>query len=285
VCVCVCVFGTCPSHPFWLQEVRRVTASFLGMKLGPSRGLVSDIWAGLHYFLPRDHAAVRWDTRLPLSAESHAVLLQSRRTLPSVSHMFTDSQCQVWAVVGQHCVKIQNVSSYRSLIHPYPHIRNWNYGANGCKSAVSYDIYGILVTKAALRSSMSQKNCFRNMDAEDITGICSRNWNNFCISHKILVSTENCRTELVLKICQAAANTLQMTALHKNNFRVVKNTLQIVVALFADDWGVFGFSNSRIVKVHRRLWVTDWFTVSNYHITVIIWSNNMEFQRMWTKNY
>ncbi|GFG32835.1 hypothetical protein Cfor_06333 [Coptotermes formosanus] len=112
------------SPPPSSKEVRRVTASFLGMKLGPSRGLVSDIWAGLHYFLPRDHAAVRWDTRLPLSAESHAVLLQSRRTLPSVSHMFTDSQCQVWAVVGQHCVKIQNVSSYRSLIHPYPHIRN-----------------------------------------------------------------------------------------------------------------------------------------------------------------
>lgn len=92
---------------FCLQEAKRQPVMFLGKKLGPSRGLVLDLWAGLHYFLPRDHAAVRWDTRRPLSAESHTVLLQSARTLPHVSHMFLDSQWQVWAVVGHSCVKIQ----------------------------------------------------------------------------------------------------------------------------------------------------------------------------------
>lgn len=90
--------------------MRRESVKFLGMKLGPSRGFVLDLWAGLHYFLPRDHAAVRWDTRRPLLAESHTVLLQSPRALPHVSHMFLDSQWQVWAVVGQHCVKIQKYS-------------------------------------------------------------------------------------------------------------------------------------------------------------------------------
>jgi hypothetical protein len=90
--------------------VRRESVKFLGMKLGPSRGFVVDLWAGLHYFLPRDHAAVRWDTRRQLAAESHTVLLQSRKALPYVSHMFLDSQWQVWAVVGQHCVKIQRYS-------------------------------------------------------------------------------------------------------------------------------------------------------------------------------
>ena len=38
----------------------------------------------------------------------------------------------------------------------------------------------------------------------DNAGVCSRNWNNFCISHKILVSAGNCRTELILKIYKAA---------------------------------------------------------------------------------
>ena len=103
----LCMSVTFPSNPLLLQEVRREAVMFLGMKLGPSRGLVSDIWGGLYYFLPRDHAAVRWDTRYPLAAEFHAVLIQSPMTLPTVSHLFTDSQCQVWAVVGQHCVKIQ----------------------------------------------------------------------------------------------------------------------------------------------------------------------------------
>ncbi|XP_069685299.1 uncharacterized protein [Periplaneta americana] len=92
------------------NEIRRQSVTFVGLKLGPSRGLVVDLWAGLHYFLPRDHASVRWDTKRPMSAESHSVLLQSSKILPFVSHMFLDSQWQVWAVVGQHCVKIQKYS-------------------------------------------------------------------------------------------------------------------------------------------------------------------------------
>ncbi|PSN37915.1 hypothetical protein C0J52_12246 [Blattella germanica] len=89
---------------------RSMCVTFLGYKLGPSRGLVADLWSGLHYFLSRDHAAVRWDTRRPLYAESHSVLLQSSKKLPAVSHMFLGPQWQVWAVVGQHCVRIQKYS-------------------------------------------------------------------------------------------------------------------------------------------------------------------------------
>ncbi|KDR24274.1 uncharacterized protein LOC110827463 [Zootermopsis nevadensis] len=92
------------------NKAKRQPVTFLGRKLGPSRGLVQDLSAGLHYFLPRDHAVVRWDTRRPLSAESHTVLLQSPKTLPQVSHMFLDPQWQVWAVVGQRCVRIQKYS-------------------------------------------------------------------------------------------------------------------------------------------------------------------------------
>ncbi|KAJ9577611.1 hypothetical protein L9F63_005798 [Diploptera punctata] len=96
----------CPSK----NVVIRQPVSFLGYKLGPSRGLVMDLWSGLHYFLPRDYATVRWDTRRPLSAESHSVLLQSYKRLPEVTNMFVDPQWQVWAVVGHNCIRIQKYS-------------------------------------------------------------------------------------------------------------------------------------------------------------------------------
>jgi hypothetical protein len=42
-------------------------------------------------------------------------------------------------------------------------------------------------------------------------------------------------TELVLKICQTAANALHITGLHQNIFEVLKCMLQIVLAVSGDN--------------------------------------------------
>jgi hypothetical protein len=55
-------------------------------------------------------------------------------------------------------------------------------------------------------------------------------------------------------------NTAYVTSLNQNIFRVVKYVFQIVMAIF-DDGGVFWFSNSWIVKVHRMLWATERRTI------------------------
>ncbi|CAG2062226.1 unnamed protein product [Timema podura] len=94
---------------------------YLGRKLGLSVGLTTDYKGGLHYFLPRDNVAVRWDTQIPLAAESHTITLQSAELLPSVSQLFVDQQRQVWAVTNnngskQHCVLLQ---TYRQRTHFY----------------------------------------------------------------------------------------------------------------------------------------------------------------------
>nr|CAD7405167.1 unnamed protein product [Timema poppensis] len=75
---------------------------YLGRKLGLSVGLTTDYKGGLHYFLPRDNVAVRWDTQIPLAAESHTITLQSAELLPSVSQLFVDQQRQVWAVTNHN---------------------------------------------------------------------------------------------------------------------------------------------------------------------------------------
>nr|CAD7406997.1 unnamed protein product [Timema cristinae] len=94
---------------------------YLGRKLGLSVGLTTDYKGGLHYFLPRDNVAVRWDTQIPLVAESHTITLQSAEILPSVSQLFVDQQRQVWAVTNnngskQHSVLLQ---TYRQRTHFY----------------------------------------------------------------------------------------------------------------------------------------------------------------------
>lgn len=58
------------------ESLRPLPVRFHGHKLGPSRGALLDSSHGMHYFLPRDGACVRWDTRKRLLAESHDVLLQ-----------------------------------------------------------------------------------------------------------------------------------------------------------------------------------------------------------------
>nr|CAD7574040.1 unnamed protein product [Timema californicum] len=94
---------------------------YLGRKLGLSVGLTTDYKGGLHYFLPRDNVAVRWDTQIPLAAESHTITLQSAELLPSVSQLFVDQQRQVWAVTNnngskQHSVLLQ---THRQRTHFY----------------------------------------------------------------------------------------------------------------------------------------------------------------------
>lgn len=41
----------------------KLNATFLGYKLGKSSGLISDFKGGLIYYMIRDYAVMRWDTR------------------------------------------------------------------------------------------------------------------------------------------------------------------------------------------------------------------------------
>lgn len=92
----------------------------VGSLLGPPTGLAADKY-GLYYCLERDYVCVRWDTQLPLTAESHEVLLQSAELLPHVYQLFLDFQKQLWALTdvnnGTHCVRI-------SLRRPYYYYKN-----------------------------------------------------------------------------------------------------------------------------------------------------------------
>lgn len=74
-----------------------------------------------------------------------------------------------------------------------------------------------------------------------------------CIFHEILVSTENWRRELFLKVGQAAANTTHIAGKYQNIFKILKFTSQPVIAVFGDNYKVIRFSNLWIVKVYRRL--------------------------------
>lgn len=81
-----------------------------GKLLAPPKGMVADK-QGLYYCVPRDFVCLRWDTRLPLVAESHQVLLQSAELLPKVHQLFFDLQKQLWALTDKtnetQCVRIR----------------------------------------------------------------------------------------------------------------------------------------------------------------------------------
>ncbi|KAJ8873052.1 hypothetical protein PR048_026668 [Dryococelus australis] len=80
----------------------------VGRKLGPSTGLVADHRGVLLYFLPRDHAVVRWDIRQgTLSPKNHTVLLQSPGLLPAVNDLSLSPRWDVWAAAGQRCIQVQ----------------------------------------------------------------------------------------------------------------------------------------------------------------------------------
>ncbi|KAK5640866.1 hypothetical protein RI129_009413 [Pyrocoelia pectoralis] len=77
-----------------------VSSFYVGKKLGPSSGFVTDIAGGLNYCLTRDYAVLRWVTTKPLLAENHEVLLQSLERLPNVAELFNDAQSNLWALVN-----------------------------------------------------------------------------------------------------------------------------------------------------------------------------------------
>lgn len=92
-----------------------------GSKLGKSTALAVDSHNGVYYFLPRDYACVRWDSRQLMAAESHDIILQSAHTLPYVHQIFTDKQKQVWALLGSrnqfgsYCIKLRNYNFLHTL--------------------------------------------------------------------------------------------------------------------------------------------------------------------------
>lgn len=85
----------------------------LGRKLGPSSCLGADQRGGVLYFLPRDAAVVRWDSRRPLAAEAHAVLLQNSSLLGRARQLWA-APGAVWALVdapdAKHCVLVKRTT-------------------------------------------------------------------------------------------------------------------------------------------------------------------------------
>uniref|UniRef100_A0A1B6D1S7 Bee-milk protein n=1 Tax=Clastoptera arizonana TaxID=38151 RepID=A0A1B6D1S7_9HEMI len=93
-----------------------------GSKLGRSVGLTVDVRNGVYYYLPSDYACMRWDSRQPMRAESHDVVLQSADKLPDVKQIFTDSQNQMWVLLGAtntdgfHCLLLRR-PNYLPIIY------------------------------------------------------------------------------------------------------------------------------------------------------------------------
>ena len=91
-----------------------VPVKLVGTKLGKSTGLAVDHRYGVYYFLPRDYACMRWDSREPMLAENHDVILQSADLLPNVQQIFIDKQRQLWALLesksqsGFYCANLGN---------------------------------------------------------------------------------------------------------------------------------------------------------------------------------
>ncbi|EFN80994.1 hypothetical protein EAI_12837 [Harpegnathos saltator] len=83
-------------------DIQNVTVTWLGNKLGSSVGLFCDSKDGLHYFMPLDRASVRWDTKSPISAESHSVLVQSN-DIPCITDYIMDAQKSIWGLVNSDC--------------------------------------------------------------------------------------------------------------------------------------------------------------------------------------
>lgn len=94
-----------------------------GSKLGKSVGLTVDLRNGVYYYLQHDYACMRWDSRQPMRAESHDVILQSADRLPSVKQLFTDYQNQIWALLGtqsqngEHCLQLRK-PNYLPVLYP-----------------------------------------------------------------------------------------------------------------------------------------------------------------------
>ncbi|KAK9752195.1 Major royal jelly protein [Popillia japonica] len=94
----------------------QMNVTTIGEKLGPSSGMIADSGSGLYYYLIRDYAIVKWNSR-PFIAENHDVLIQSYETLPYVSQIFYGPKDTIWALVNpskpQTCQDIK-----RSAIFP-----------------------------------------------------------------------------------------------------------------------------------------------------------------------
>ncbi|XP_066592041.1 uncharacterized protein [Prorops nasuta] len=89
---------------FSTRVTRNITVSWVGYKMGTSSGLLCDSKIGLHYFMVSEKASVRWDSKLPLIAENHQILLQNQ-TVPCIADYRMDSQKNIWAVVNPVCPK------------------------------------------------------------------------------------------------------------------------------------------------------------------------------------
>ncbi|KOC60603.1 hypothetical protein WH47_07964, partial [Habropoda laboriosa] len=90
------------SYPCSDQKWRNVTVVWHGTKMGASSGLFCDVNDGLHYFMSSERASVRWDTKLPLKAESHTVLVQNENC-PCISDYAMDGQKNLWGLVNTRC--------------------------------------------------------------------------------------------------------------------------------------------------------------------------------------
>ncbi|CAL7935462.1 unnamed protein product [Xylocopa violacea] len=96
------------------DKQRNVTVVWRGTKMGTSSGLFCDVKGGLHYFMSSERASVRWDTKLPLKAESHAVLVQNQN-YPCISDYAMDGQKNLWALINSRCPFTTDFH----MIHPF----------------------------------------------------------------------------------------------------------------------------------------------------------------------
>ncbi|XP_078041013.1 uncharacterized protein LOC144472126 [Augochlora pura] len=94
---------------FFNSKSFNVTVTWHGTKMAASSALFCDVKDGLHYFMPTERASVRWDTRLPLEAESHTVLVQNE-DCPCITDYATDSQKNLWGLINSECPYQRNDS-------------------------------------------------------------------------------------------------------------------------------------------------------------------------------
>jgi hypothetical protein len=95
-----------------------VHAEKIGYLLGPnSAGIISDNKGGIYYMLSRDYVALKWNSNLPLEAESHSLILQSYSLLYNVIYFSYDSHKNIWALVNNGtdmsswCVKLNDLQN------------------------------------------------------------------------------------------------------------------------------------------------------------------------------
>nr|XP_034181021.1 uncharacterized protein LOC117604724 [Osmia lignaria] len=84
------------------DKSRNVTVVWHGTKMGASSGLICDFKDGLHYFMSSEKASVRWDTKLPLKAEYHTILVQDEHC-PCITDYAMDSQKNLWGLINSEC--------------------------------------------------------------------------------------------------------------------------------------------------------------------------------------